>query len=184
MTSTLTTNRYDYATVFVDHFYRYSYMHLQKIASSEDNLEGKHAFERMASSHGIIINQYHTDNGILRANCWVQDCQERANPQITTYDGVDDHHTNGLGERRIRDIQDKFRYMMIHSQHKCPEAITYNLWPYDLRHSNNAYYSIPLLLHPQVLSPLHFFTGNQVQDNPTHWNSFGCPNYILNEALC
>ena len=59
ITDILTTKRYKYATVFLDHLSRYSYMHLQQIASSEDTVEGTHAFERMTASHGIIIKQYH-----------------------------------------------------------------------------------------------------------------------------
>ena len=57
MTDILTTNRYRYATVFVDQFSIYSYMHLQNTASDKDTLEGKHDFEMMAASHGIIIKQ-------------------------------------------------------------------------------------------------------------------------------
>ena len=127
MTSTLTTKRYEYATVFVDHFYRYSYMHLQKTASAEETLEGKNAFEIMAASHVIIIKQNHADNDIFRANAWVQDCQERSNTQLTTYAGVHAHHTNGLSEICIREIQDNIRAMMLHAQQKCTKAITANL---------------------------------------------------------
>ena len=72
----------------------------------------------MSASHGIIIKKYHSDNGIFRANTWVQYCQEHANPQLTTYGRVDDHHTNGLAERCNRDIQDNGRDMMIYAQHK------------------------------------------------------------------
>ena len=93
-------------------------MHLQYTALSEDILEGKHYFERMEASHGITIKKYHSDNGIFKQNAWVQDCQERANPQITTYAGVDAPHINGLSEIRIRYIQDNIRAMMLHAQHK------------------------------------------------------------------
>ena len=57
MTGILTTKRYKYHTVFVDHFSEYSYMHLHQTSSDEETLEIKHAFERMAASHGIITNQ-------------------------------------------------------------------------------------------------------------------------------
>ena len=57
MNGILINKRYKYDTVFVDHFYRYSYMHLQKTASSEETIEGKYAFESIAASHGIIIKQ-------------------------------------------------------------------------------------------------------------------------------
>ena len=66
MNDILTTKKYKYATVFVDHFYKYSYMHIHKTASSEETLEGKHAFEIMASSHVIIVKKYHAGNGIFR----------------------------------------------------------------------------------------------------------------------
>ena len=81
----------------------------------------------MVASHGIIINKYHADNGIFTENAWVQDCQYCANPHLTTYARVDAHQTNGLAKRRIRDIQDNDRAMMIHAQQKWPEAITDNL---------------------------------------------------------
>ena len=70
--------------------------------------------------------------------------------------------------------------MMLHAQHKRPEAITANLWPYAIRHAKNA---TTLLAHPQGLSPLQIFTGTQVQNNPKHLHPFGCPTYVLNEAL-
>ena len=124
MTDILTTKIYKYATVFLDNFSRYSYMYLQQTASSEETIEGKHAFESMIASHGIIIEQYHAYNGIFRANSWVQHCQEHANQHLTTYTRVDDHHTNGLAERRIRDIQDNVRAMILRAQHKWLEAIT------------------------------------------------------------
>ena len=64
----LTTKGYKYAIVFVDHFSRYSYMHLQYTASFKETVEVKHVFESMLASHGIIIKQYHYGNGIFRAN--------------------------------------------------------------------------------------------------------------------
>ena len=73
--------------------------------------------------------------------------------------------------------------MILHAQQKWPEAITYNLLPYAIRHANNAYNTNPLLAHPQGLSPLQLFTETQVQDNPKHCHPFGCPNYVLNESL-
>ena len=104
MTGILTTKIYKYDKMFVDHFYRYSYMHLHQTDSAEETLEGKNSFEIMEASHDIIVKQYHYGNGIFRANAWLQYCQERAYPTLTTYDMVDAHHTNVLAERRIRDI--------------------------------------------------------------------------------
>ena len=57
ITGILTTKIYNYATMFVDHLSRYSYMHLQQTNSAKNNLEEKNAFEMMEASHGIIIKQ-------------------------------------------------------------------------------------------------------------------------------
>ena len=127
MNGILSIKIYKYATVFVDHFSIYSYMHLHQTASSEDAFERKHSFEIMTASYGIIVKQYYADNGIFRENAWVLYCQERANTHLKTYSGVDACHINGLAERRIRDIQDNSVAMMLHAQHKFPEAITTNL---------------------------------------------------------
>ena len=53
----LTTKRYQYVRVFVDHFSRYSYMHLHQTVSSEEIVEGKYSFEKMAAAQVIIIKQ-------------------------------------------------------------------------------------------------------------------------------
>ena len=68
MTGKLTTKRYKYATVVVDHFSCFSYVYLQKTAIVEENLEAKKAFETFAVSHHVQILNYHADNGIFRAN--------------------------------------------------------------------------------------------------------------------
>ena len=60
ITGILTTKRCKYATVFVDQYSRYSYMHLHQTTSAEDTLEVKHSLERMAASHEIVIKIYHS----------------------------------------------------------------------------------------------------------------------------
>ena len=162
MNGILATKIYKYATVFVDHFSIYSYMHLHQTASSEDAFERKHSFEIMTASYGIIVKQYYADNGIFRENAWVLYCQERANTHLKTYSGVDTCHNNRLAERRTRYTQENSVAMMLHAQHKFPEAITTNLWPYALRHANNAYNATTLLSHHQGLSPLNLFTRTKV----------------------
>ena len=44
----LTQQRYHYATVFVDQFSRYTFVHLQCRITSEETVQAKHAFERAA----------------------------------------------------------------------------------------------------------------------------------------
>ena len=40
----LITKHYKYATVFVNHFSRLSFIHLQQVLSSEETVQAKHAF--------------------------------------------------------------------------------------------------------------------------------------------
>ena len=63
MTGKLTTKRYKYSTVFVDHFSRFSYAYLQKTATVEETLESKKAFESYAAYHNVQILNYHAYNG-------------------------------------------------------------------------------------------------------------------------
>ena len=183
MTGKLTTKRYKYATVFVDHFSRFSYVYLQKTATVEETLEAKKAFETYAASHQVQIQNYHADNGIFRANEWIKHCHSDPHPQGMSFSGVDAHHTNGIAERRIRDIQDAGRTMLIHAAHRWKTHITTNLWPYAIRLGNHAYNSTPLLSNAQGKTPIQLFTSTEVQDNPKHWKPFGCPTFVLTSAL-
>ena len=109
----------------------------------EETLSAKQAFELFASSHGVKILNYHADNGVFRANNCIKACQSDPNPQGMTFAGVDAHHTNGLAEHRIRDIQDNGRAIMIHATHKWKTHTTINLWKYALRLANQAYNNTP-----------------------------------------
>ena len=60
-----TLQRYNYATVFVDHYSNLDYVHLHTTNDAESVVEGKLAFERFAASHDVRIKHYHCDNGIF-----------------------------------------------------------------------------------------------------------------------
>ena len=135
MTGILTTKRYKYATVYVDQVVKLSFTYLQKTATAEETSEGKEAFERYALDRGVTNQAYHADNGIFRANKWVADCVRKGQP--LTFAGVNAHHQNGLAERRIREIQELARTMLIHAAIRWPKCVTINLWPYAIRMANN-----------------------------------------------
>jgi len=63
MSGRLTKERYKYATVFVDSYYGYSHIHLQKTQLVTETVEGKHTFEAFCKQHGIKVRGYHADNG-------------------------------------------------------------------------------------------------------------------------
>ena len=60
-----TTQRYVGATVFVDHYSDFTYVHLMTKLNAETTVEAKRAFERVAQSHGMTIRHYHSDNGLF-----------------------------------------------------------------------------------------------------------------------
>ena len=181
MTGILTVQRYKYATVYVDQASRLGYIYLQKTASAEETIKGKIAFELHAREQGVKVSAYHADNGIFRAKAWINHCNLR--DQAMTFAGVNAHHQNGIAERRIREVQDMARTMLIHAAHRWPECITANLWPYAIRMANEAMNSSPSLQDPKHRSPIQIFTNSKVAINPKHFQTFGCPVYVLSNAL-
>ena len=143
----------------------------------EETLEAKKSFESYAASHNVQILNYHADNLIFRADYWIKDCQSDPNPQGMSFSWVDAYHTNGIAERRIRDVQDSGRTMLIHAAHICKTHITPNLCQYALILGNQDYNNTPLLVNAQGKTPTQLFTSTEVQDNRKNWKKFGCPAF-------
>ena len=101
---TPTRDRYRIATIFVDHFSDYTFVHLQRDTSSEETLRAKREFERISRSMGVKITHYHSDNGRFIDNAWSNDAMYQG--QSVSLCGVKAHHQNGKVERRIRELQD------------------------------------------------------------------------------
>ena len=181
MTGRLTTKRYKCATVYVDHVSRCGCVHLQQSTSAEDTLKGKEAFEELCRKQGFEVKAYHADNGIFKANKWVDDCKNKR--QGLTFAGVNAHHQNGIAERRIRSLQELARAMMIHAKHRWPKAVEANLWPCAVRMASNIMNETPNLQHEKKLSPSQVFTNTNININPKHIKPFGCPVYVLDNAL-
>ncbi len=182
MTGILNTKRYEYVTVFVDHYSGYGFTFLQKTATGDETVQAKNAFERMCGTNGIQVRNYHADNGIFRAHTWVDDCQ--AKNQGLAYAGVNAHHQNGRAEARIRRLQELTRTQMAHAKRLWPEEISANLWPYALRLANDSINATPNLSdRPNFRSPQELFFGTTISTNPKHWLQFGCPVYVLDSRL-
>jgi hypothetical protein len=181
MTGTPTYRRYLHTAVYVDQATGYGFVWLQKSISEEETLEGKLAFERHCRSINVTVRHYHADNGIFASNGWKQSCANER--QTLTFAGVNAHHQNGMAERRIRELQNLARTMLIHAQQRWPDAITTNLWPYAIRMANDALNATPNMQHPMKETPELLFTGSKVSHNPKHWHHFGCPAYVLARPL-
>ena len=115
-------------------------------------MEGKKAFEQFAKDKGIIIEVYRADNGIFKDNTWVHACE--THNQTLRFAAVGAQHQNGHAERRIRELQDIARTMLIHANKRWPTAITTNLWPYAIRMANEVLNNTPSMQDAKRRSPL------------------------------
>ena len=176
---TLMQQRYKYTTVFVDQYSRYTFVYLQKRITSKETVRAKHAFEQSAEQRRVKILHYHTDNGRFADNAFTQDCQ--ANRQSLSYCGVNAHFHNDIAERCIRDIQERTRTSMLYAMNKWKKVVIINLWPYAMRHANDVANATPR--KGQELSPLELFSGVQIMLKLHHFHAFGCPTYVLDNAL-
>ena len=179
MAGWITGKRYFYALVFVDHYSRLGYVHLQKTQTAQETLQGKTLFERKCAALGIHVEHYHADNGIFASLSWREACE--TSRQGYSYSGVNAHFQSGVAERRIRELQELARTMLIHANARWPEAISVHLWPYALRLANDAYNESPTSNLKR--SPVELFTNTAVMPEPKHWKPFGCPVYVLDNAL-
>ncbi len=177
----LTRDRYRVATVFVDHFSDLTYVHVSQSDTSEETVEAKEAFERFAATHGVTIQHYHADNGRFADNLFREAVQQSG--QSITYCGVGAHHQNGIAERRIRDLTEHSRTMLLHAQHRWPKAVNAHLWPYAIRMAVNI--RNHLVRQNSKTSPIQVFSDMDMRDKhfPKTQHPFGCPVYVLDAAL-
>ena len=108
---------------YVDQYSDLTFVYLQKSTNAEETLDAKEAFERYAYQHGVKILHYHADNGRFNENAWIHHLHQQNPQQPQSYSGVGAHHQNGIAEKRIRDLQDCARTILIHSQRRWPGAI-------------------------------------------------------------
>ena len=175
----LTTQRYQYGTVFVDHYSRMTYIYLQKRLTSDETVQAKRAFERNAMLLGVKILHYHADNGRFADNGFINHC--KLNNQTISYCGVNAHWQNGIAEKKIRDLQEKARTMLLYANHKWPKMLSPSLWPYALRAAAEVENSVPLFKGEEL--PIELFTGVKVAPKLRHFHALFCPVYVLDNKL-
>ena len=165
----LTRQRYKYATVYVDHYSRHGWIYLQRTLSSEETIEGKKQYEAFCDQNGLQVKHYHADNGRFADNSFINDV--RSKKQTISYCGVGAHHQNGIAEKRIRDLTEQVRKMLLHARSKCPSAVTIELWPYAMRQAQEVKNSMPKDLSGK--SPLEIFYKCEVALQLNNFHTFG-----------
>jgi len=170
-----TKKRYTCATVFIDLFSDFTFIHFQYTTNAQETLEAKHAFERYAQGHGVKVKSYHADNGHFAENAWVNNAVSLS--QSIRFAGVNAHFQNGRAEKQIRDLQDTGQTQLIHAHRRWPDAISFHLWPYAMRSASSALNIASFLKENK--SPMELFTDIPVAPNAKHAHTFGCPAYVL-----
>jgi hypothetical protein len=110
----LTKKSYKCTTVFVDHFSRLQFVHLQLNDESDKTLATKLAFKQYAAEHGVKILHYHCNNGCFQDNAFQQACH-KARQQLT-FCGVNAHFQNGITKQTIRDLLERARKQLLHAR--------------------------------------------------------------------
>jgi hypothetical protein len=149
----LTRQRYKVTTVFVDHFSGLSFTYLQNSTTAAETVEAKHAFERYAKTLGVTIHHDHANNGIFSEVEFVKAVQ--ANRHTISFCVVNVHHKNGKAEKKIRDLQELARTMLVHTKQRWPTAILASLWPYTIRLASDVANFAPGI--KDTVSPMEFF---------------------------
>jgi hypothetical protein len=173
---TLTRKTYKAATVFVDHFSRMSYVHLQESLTSADTVEAKEAY---AINMGVRIQHYHDDNGRFADNGFMNAVKKQQ--QTISFCGVNAHFQNGVAEKRIRDLQEQAHTMLLHAKSRWSEVISIHLWQYALRSANHLIQVTPD--KEDGTPPLERFSGEEVSENLKDCHTPLCPIYELNSVL-
>ncbi len=139
----LTKKHHKCATIFVDHFSRLQFFHLQLNDKSNKTLAAKFAFEQYVVEHVVKILHYHCDNGRFHDNAFQQACH-KARQQLT-FCGVNAHFQNSIAKRAIRDHSESTRKHLLHARACWREAVHFALWPYALRNAAYLHNNLPVL---------------------------------------
>ena len=178
----LTTKRYRAATVFVDHYSQLTFVYLQFSTAAEETVQAKKAFEAFAALHGIVVRHYHADNGRFAETKWLEAVHQHRPQQTVSFCGVGAHHQNGIAEKKIRDLQENARTMMLHAAQRWPAAHSVSLWPYAIRMAADAMNSTPRNDKSRV-SPIERFANIKIRPQLRNFHAFGCPVYVLQAPL-
>jgi hypothetical protein len=179
MKGKLTKKRYRCATVFVDHYSRLRFVHLQIDDSSIETVAAKRAFETFAAEHGIKIQHYHCNNCCFSDNAFKQACHEQY--QQLTFCGVNAHFQNGIAKCSIQDLSESARKQLLHARACWLQAVHFALWPYALRNAALLHNSLPVLEDSTLR--LKLFSSIRVGCNMKHAHTFGCHVFALQNAL-
>jgi hypothetical protein len=160
---------YRCATIFVEHYSRLHFVHLQVNESSAKTVAAKRAFGSFAAKHSIKIQHYHCANGQFSDNAFRQACHE-AHQQ--PFCDMSAHFQNSTAERSIHDLLESLCKQLLLTRACWPQAVHFLLWQYALNKAALLHNSLPVL--EDSTSRLELFSSMCVGCNMKHAHTFGC----------
>ena len=159
-----TSRKYHAATIFVDHFSKFTYVKFSQSTAANEAVEAKHAFEQYAATFGVNIQKYYAENGAFDTRVF----KENIIPPNQTIDfsGVDVHHQNVIAERMVKTVTYCSRSILLNVMTWRTDVITTELWPYAIKLAIDTGNNCPDESGLTVL--YHFSSKNDMLE----WNNF------------
>jgi hypothetical protein len=130
----------------------------------------------------VKVKNYHANNGQFVDNAWKEGLAQES--QGITFCRVNARWQNGIAERRIRNLKEQTRMMLLHAQHHWPDAVSTSLWPYAMRTASHVFNDAPTLKEDHKdKTPRELFTGMKISAEVRHHHTFGCPVYVTERSL-
>ena len=104
--------------VFTDHTSRYVSTGYQVNLSYGESLKSKLKFERYSTNCGVLVQAYHTENGVFNSEKFMEVIIGQGHN--VSFGGVGDAHQNGVYEKSINTITYMSHTMMIYADIQRP----------------------------------------------------------------
>ena len=128
--------------VFVYHYSGYVNINHQVDINGTETVKEKLTFERGDQSQGVVINGYHTDNGILNASEFMEELLKKQ--KKIRFSGEIASHQNGAAERAIKTVVTVETTMLMHAAIRYPDEIFFtDIWPTAMDYAVWVYNWIP-----------------------------------------
>jgi hypothetical protein len=128
------SNIYQVSAIYVDHASKFITIQNQTSLSAADIVKGKLTFKRDAFTIGVILQQFHTDNGVFTSKEFMADLMD--SEQSVRFSGVGAAHQNGSAEHNIQTIVNMACTMMLYAALRSPSGfISADLWPMAMDHA-------------------------------------------------
>jgi len=148
-----------------------------------DTLIAKQTFEDwLRDTAEVEIQHINSDNGVLTAEEFRDDCKEKSQKQ--TFSGVGAQHQNAKAERAIQTVMWMARTFMLHvSLHWTERGVEdIALWGFAVKHAAWLYNRIPNRV--TSLTPMELLTNVKADHRDLlQSHVWGCPCYVLDPTL-